>query len=88
MANIKSAIKRIQVNEKKRMINKSKKTELKTFIKKLESAINEERLEDAKALLKTVDKKLKKATSKNIIHKNAASRQLSRLTKALNAKAN
>lgn len=84
MANIKSAIKRIDVTKKKTLENKSRKSEIKTLIKKFETAISEDKFDDAKELLKIIDKKLKKATAKNVIHKNTASRQLSKLSKKLN----
>ena len=42
----------------------------------------------AKELLKIIDKKLKKASHKNVLHKNAASRRVSVLTKRLNKKIN
>lgn len=84
MANIKSAQKRILVTAKKTALNKSKKTEMKTYIKKFDSAVANENFEEAKALLKIIDKKLKKAAQHNVLHKNTASRKISRLTKALN----
>lgn len=84
MANIKSAEKRILITEKRTALNKSKKTEIKTYIKKFESAIAKENLDEAKVLLKTIDKKLKRAAQKNIVHKNAVARKISRLTLKLN----
>lgn len=87
MANIKSALKRIKVNEKKRQANKPIKSELKTYIKKTRAAIEEGRKEDAQELLKITDKKLSKAAVKNIIHKNAAARNMSKLQKSFNAMA-
>lgn len=84
MANIKSAIKRIDVTRKQTLRNKSRKSELKTLTKKFESAVEENRLDEASNLLKVLDKKLKKAASKNVLHKNAASRRLSRLQVKLN----
>lgn len=84
MANIKSAIKRIQVGKRNTLKNKIKRTEIKTAIKKFESTLSLGKVEEAKELLKDVDKKLKKASVKNIIHKNAAARKVSRLTKKLN----
>ncbi len=84
MANIKSAIKRIQVGKRNTLKNRIKRTEIKTAIKKFESALSLGKADDAKELLKDVDKKLKKASAKNIIHKNAAARKVSRLTKKLN----
>ena len=85
MANIKSALKRIKVTKRQTQENRAKKTELKTYIKKFVAAVESGNFDEARKILKVVDKKLKKATSKNVIHKNAASRQLSRLSKKLNA---
>ncbi len=84
MANIKSAIKRIDVTKRQTIENKARKSEIKTYIKKFENAISTENYDEAKSLLKVIDKKLKKATSKNVIHKNTASRQLSQLSKKIN----
>ncbi|RQD68412.1 MAG: 30S ribosomal protein S20 [Tindallia sp. MSAO_Bac2] len=83
MANIKSAMKRVRVIRKKTARNKMVKSQLKTAIKRFEEAINNEQFDLAKEKLQLVDKKLKQAASKNVIHKNKASRKLSRLTKKL-----
>lgn len=85
MANIKSAIKRIELTQKATLRNKVKKTEIKNAIKKFESAVSAGSKDEAAKLLKEVDKKLKRAANKNVIHKNSASRKLSSLTKKLNA---
>lgn len=85
MANIKSAIKRIELTQKATLRNRVKKTEIKNAIKKFESAVSAGSKDEATGLLKEVDKKLKRAANKHIIHKNAASRKLSSLTKKLNA---
>jgi len=84
VANIKSAKKRILVTQKRTALNKSNKSEIKTYIKKFDSAVAKGEVEEARALLKIIDKKLKRAAYKNVIHMNAASRKVSRLTKALN----
>ena len=70
MANIKSAKKRIELTRNRTVINKSKKTEIKTYIKKFESALNAGNVEEARVLIKAIDRKLKKAASKNIIQSN------------------
>lgn len=85
MANIKSAIKRIDVTRKQTARNKSVKSEIKTYVKKFEQAIENKDSEKANELFKTVDKKVKQAAAKNIIHKNQASRTTSRLAKKLNS---
>ncbi len=82
MANIKSQIKRIKTNEKSRVINKAARSEIKTRIKTaVDSASNGS--EDAEANLRTAIKKLDKAASKGIIHKNQAARRKSRLMKQI-----
>jgi len=84
MANIKSAEKRILVTQKKTALNRARKSEIKTYIKKFESALQANQIDEARSLLKTIDKKLKRAAHKNVIHMNQASRKISRLTKKLN----
>jgi len=84
LANIKSAKKRILIINKKTLNNKSRKSEIKTYIKKFETALNEGNYEKAKEYLKICEKKLYQAAAKNTIHKNAAARKISRLTKKLN----
>lgn len=84
MANIKSAKKRISVIKNKTAVNKSRKSAIKTYINKFNSALDNGNIEEAKSLLKTVEKKLSRAGAKNTVHKNAASRKIGRLTKRLN----
>lgn len=84
MANIKSAKKRILVINKKTEVNKSRKSEIKTYIKKFETVLNEGNLEKAKEYLIIIEQKLSQAAAKNTIHKKAASRKVSRLTLRLN----
>lgn len=86
MANIKSAEKRIRTTRKKTDLNKARKTEIKSYVNKFDVAIDNGNLDEARELLKVIDKKLKKAAHKNIVHKNAASRKVSALTKKLNKK--
>ncbi|MBN2285595.1 MAG: 30S ribosomal protein S20 [Tissierellales bacterium] len=85
MANIKSAKKRILVNAKKTEINKSRKSEIKTYIKKFEVAVEKNNFEAAKELLPLIQKKLARASAKSTIHANAAARKVSRLSKKLNS---
>lgn len=84
MANIRSAKKRIRITEKKTQVNKSRMSALRTYIKKLNAAIDNGEIEEAQELIKVVDRKLKKAAHKNLIHDNKASREISKLTKKLN----
>ncbi|NLK72640.1 MAG: 30S ribosomal protein S20 [Clostridiales bacterium] len=85
MANIKSAKKRILVINKKTARNRRVKNHLKAILKNFETAIETGNLEVAKEKLVLAEKELRKAASKGIIHKNAASRKVSRLTKRLNS---
>ena len=83
MANIKSAIKRIDVTKKETLKNKSRKSEIKTYIKKFELALEENNLEVANELLRKIDKRLKQATLNSVFRKNAASKKVSKLSKKL-----
>ncbi|MDR1017279.1 MAG: 30S ribosomal protein S20 [Lachnospiraceae bacterium] len=84
MANIKSAKKRILVIETKTARNKAIKSEVKTYIKKVEAAVEASNVDDAKAALKIAIKKISMATSKGVYHKNTSARKISRLTKLVN----
>lgn len=79
MPNIKSAKKRVKVIEKKTLINLSHKTALKTAIKKFEKAAQSGDKENVQALFNDAVKKLDKAVSQGILHKNNAARKKSQL---------
>ncbi len=83
MANIKSQKKRILTNAKRAERNKAVKSELKTRSKNAHKAINAGG--DSTDAVRMAQKKLDKAASKGVIHKNAAARRVSRLTKKANA---
>ena len=79
MPNIKSAKKRVKVIEKKTLINQMHKTALKTAIKKFNAAADAGDLEKAKPLFNDAVKKLDKAVSQGILHKNNVARKKSQL---------
>lgn len=83
MANIKSAKKRIGVNEAKRERNTSKKSAIKTATKKFKNALEAKELELATELLKEVTSLLDSAAQDNIIHKNKAARDKAKFSSAL-----
>jgi small subunit ribosomal protein S20 len=85
MPNIKSAVKRVKTIEKRRALNASQKSALRTAVKAADLAVVATDVEVAKAALILATKKLDKAVTKGLIHKNAASRKKSRLAKKLNA---
>lgn len=85
MANIKSAKKRISVIAKKTANNKVRRTVMKTVEKKFLAAVESGDKALATEQLQIAEKHIRKAASKNIIHDNAASRKVSRLSAKLNA---
>jgi small subunit ribosomal protein S20 len=85
MPNIKSAIKRVKTAEAHRAHNASLKSEMRTAVKIVEALVTNNETEKAQEALLTASKKLDKAVNSNLIHKNAASRQKSRLAKKVNA---
>lgn len=84
MPNIKSAIKRVKVIDKKTSENNMIKTGVKTAIKKFEDAVAAGDKEEAKKLLASAMKKIDQSCTKGVIKKNTASRKKSRLAKILN----
>lgn len=85
MANIKSQIKRIRTNEKRRLRNQSVKSELKTLVRKTREAVEAGDKEAAVECLKAASRKLDKAVSKGVIHKNQAANRKSKLAKRVAA---
>ncbi len=83
MANIKSAKKRILVNQAKTEQNKRLKTNLKTVLKKADAAI-ESHAADKNEAVKLAVKKIDQACAKGILKKNTASRKKSKLVLRLN----
>ena len=83
MANIKSAIKRVKTSEGKNLQNRTKKSALKTTLRNYREAI-EAKAPETQDMLKDAIKKVDQAASKNLLHKNAASRKKAQLQKAYN----
>lgn len=83
MPNIKSAMKRVKVLEKKTAANKIKKSEIRTAVKKARVAVAEA-AENAPQLYREAQKKLDQAGVKGRMHKNTVARRKSRLARALN----
>lgn len=82
MANIESQKKRNRQNEKRRLRNKAVRAELKTRVKNAETAATTG-ADDADALYRTAIKRIDQAAAKGVMHRNAADRKKSRLTKRL-----
>ena len=85
MPNIKSAIKRVSVIEKKTLRNNMIKSGYKSAVKKFEQAIEAGNIEEAKKLFSEATRKIDQACSKGVIVKNTAARKKSNLAKKLNA---
>mgnify|MGYP000121456474 FL=1 len=84
MANIKSAKKRILVNETKAARNKAIRSAVKTAVKKVDAAVAANDKELAKAELLNATSVIDKAATKGVYHKNTASRKISRMNLAVN----
>ncbi|MBJ2119848.1 30S ribosomal protein S20 [Arthrobacter sp. MSA 4-2] len=85
MANIKSQKKRILTSEKARQRNNSVKSELKTAIRAVTTALDSSDKDAAAAALQTASRKLDKAVSKGVLHKNNAANRKSAISKKVNA---
>ena len=85
MANIKSAKKRILVNETKAARNKALKSKVKTAVKKVEAAVAAKDAETAKTALRAAIVEISKAGTKGVYHKKTVSRKISRLSKAVSS---
>lgn len=84
MPNIKSAKKRVEIAETRRVRNAAAKSRVKTAVKKFMEALPSGDKDNAQGLLVSAIQKLDKAAGKNILHKNAAARKKSKLQKAFN----
>ena len=84
MANIKSAKKRILVANERNARNKAAKSKVKTYVKKVEAAIESGDKKVANEALLAAISEIDKATKKGIYHKNTSARKVSRLTLAVN----
>lgn len=80
MANIKSSIKRVNINESKSMVNKRKRSALKTQIKKTDLAI-QENADNAEEILRETQADIDRAATTGLISKNTAARRKSRLAR-------
>jgi len=88
MANTKSAKKRVLQTAKRQLRNQSRKSSIKTAVKKVILAIDSTELIDAttaKSLLTLAESKIARAKNKGLIHRNTAARKISRLAKKVAA---
>ena len=85
MAHSLSAKKRVRQNAKQRTVNRARKSQVKSHVKRLEAALDAGNVEVATTELKVTLQKLDKVASTSTMHKRTAARKKSRLTKKLNA---
>ena len=80
MANTAQSEKRARQNDKSAAVNKSRRSRIRTFLRKVEEAISSGDKSSASAALTAVQPELMRGVSKGIFHKNTASRKISRLS--------
>ena len=83
MAILKSAIKRIDTNNKKRLRNQPVRSDMRTHIKQVEALVQANDVEGAKAAYQKTTRKIDKAIQKGVIHRNNGNRQKTRLAKKI-----
>jgi small subunit ribosomal protein S20 len=84
LANHKSALKRAHQNEIRRLRNKSVKTRMRNIVKDIRLSVRESSKEDVLKKLDMAKSNIDRAAQKGVIHKKAASRKISRLSKLVN----
>ncbi|STC68611.1 30S ribosomal protein S20 [Corynebacterium pilosum] len=84
MANIKQQQKRVITNEKRRQRNKAIRSAVRTEIRKFREAVESGNKENAQAQLRVASRKLDKAVTKGVFHRNNAANKKSNMAKALN----
>jgi small subunit ribosomal protein S20 len=80
MANTKSAKKAVRVIEKRTAINTARRSRIRTYVRKVEEAIASGNKGSAEAALQNAQPELMRGAQKGVLHKNAASRKISRLS--------
>jgi small subunit ribosomal protein S20 len=85
MANTSSAKKRVRRDERKTATNISRRSRIRTFIKKVEAAIESGDKDAANAALKSAQPELMRGVTRGVVNKNTASRKISRLSRRIKA---
>jgi small subunit ribosomal protein S20 len=85
MAHHKSAKKRIRQTERRTEVNDARTSRVRTFVKKVETAIASGDKVAAASALRAAEPELQRGVTKGIVHRNAASRKVSRLSKRIKA---
>lgn len=85
MANSPQAKKRARQNEARFQVNKARRSRIRTFLRKVEEAIDSGNKDEAATALRSVQPELMRGVSKGVMHKNTASRKMSRLSSRVKA---
>ena len=85
MPHHKSAEKRLRQTEKRTAINRARMSRVRTFVKKVETAIETGDRDAAQSAFQVAQPELHRATTKGVLHKNTVARKLSRLAARINA---
>lgn len=85
MANTTSAQKMVRKLERRTAVNKARRSRVRTFIKRVEAAVEAGNQSDAQTALRSAESEIMRAVSKGVMHKNTASRKVSRLSKRVSA---
>jgi small subunit ribosomal protein S20 len=85
MANTQSAKKATRKIERRTEVNKARRSRVRTFLRKVEEAIASGDKTAAEAALKAAQPELQRAATKGVVHRNTASRKISRLASRVNA---
>lgn len=85
MAHHLSALKRIRQNIKRAEQNRARDSRVKTFVKKVDAALQAGQVNEAQSALRVAESEIMKAVTKGILHKNTASRKVSRLAARVKA---
>ena len=85
MANTLQAKKRVRRNAKRESINKARRSRIRTFVKKVELAVEAGNADEAKNALRAAQPELMRGVTKGVLHKKTASRKVSRLAKRVKA---
>ncbi len=85
MANTVQAKKRVRRNERREVINTARRSQVRTFIKKVETAIDAGNADDAKEALRLAQPVMMRGVTRGVFHKKTVSRKISRLAKRVKA---
>lgn len=85
MANTLQAKKRVRRNASRELINKSRRSRIRSYVKKVELAVEGGNADEAKGALKAAQPELMRGVTKGVLHKKTASRKISRLAKQVKA---